>query len=212
MQKIASPLLVLVLCCLSAAGGRAQGTPPVFINEIHYDNTGTDSGEFVEIAGPAGTDLSNYQIVLYNGSGGAPYDTRTLSGTIPDQMNGFGTFVQTYSSNGIQNGTPDGVALVFNGTLVQFLSYEGPFAGVGGAANGVTAVDIGVSENGTGPLGESLRLTGTGSGYSTFAWAASAPATPGQINQGQSFTGTPPPDTAPAVTGTAPSAGASNVP
>src|SRR5688572_32326239 len=30
----------------------------VFINEVHYDNTGTDTGEFLEIAGPGGTDLT----------------------------------------------------------------------------------------------------------------------------------------------------------
>ena len=56
-------------------GGRAQGTPTVFINEIHYDNSGTDVNEFIEIAGPAGTNLAEYSIVLYNGSGGAVYDT-----------------------------------------------------------------------------------------------------------------------------------------
>lgn len=30
----------------------------VWINEIHYDNTGDDVDEGVEIAGPAGTDLT----------------------------------------------------------------------------------------------------------------------------------------------------------
>jgi hypothetical protein len=76
---------------LGITGGRAQGTPTVFINEIHYDNAGTDTGEFVEIAGPAGTSLTGYQILLYNGAGGAVYDTKNLTGTIPDQVNGFGT-------------------------------------------------------------------------------------------------------------------------
>ena len=42
----------------------------VFINEIHYDNSGTDSGEAVEVAGPAGTKLSGGKLVLYNGSDG----------------------------------------------------------------------------------------------------------------------------------------------
>jgi len=31
---------------------------PVFINEIHYDNEGTEANEGVEVAGPAGTDLT----------------------------------------------------------------------------------------------------------------------------------------------------------
>ena len=29
----------------------------IFINEFHYDNIGPDNNEFIEILGPAGTDL-----------------------------------------------------------------------------------------------------------------------------------------------------------
>ena len=46
------------------------------INEIHYDNVGTDANEAIEVEGPAGTDLSGYKLVLYNGNGGAMYSTR----------------------------------------------------------------------------------------------------------------------------------------
>jgi predicted extracellular nuclease len=182
----------MALLCLGITRSRAQGTPTVFINEIHYDNTGTDAGEFIEIAGPAGTNLADYSIILYNGSGGASYDTKVLTGSIPDQMSGFGTAVQTYPVNGIQNGSPDGVALVFQGTtVVQFLSYEGPFVATNGPASGMTATDIVVTENGSGPVGESLRLIGTGTGYSDFTWAPSAPSSAGLVNQGQTFSGTP---------------------
>ena len=98
MTRLLKPCLVLALICAAAVGGRGQTSPTVFINEIHYDNTGTDAGEFVEIAGPAGTNLADYSIVLYNGAGGAAYDTDVLSGTIPDQQNGFGTVSLTYPS------------------------------------------------------------------------------------------------------------------
>ncbi|MGI9240203.1 MAG: endonuclease, partial [Verrucomicrobiales bacterium] len=37
----------------------------VFINELHYDNSGADTNEGLEIAGPAGTDLSAYRLVFY---------------------------------------------------------------------------------------------------------------------------------------------------
>ncbi len=47
----------------------------VFINEIHYDNVGTDAGEAIEVAGTAGTDLTGWSLVLYNGSGAASYDS-----------------------------------------------------------------------------------------------------------------------------------------
>ena len=160
----------------------------VFINEIHYDNTGTDAGEAIEVAGPAGTDLSGWSIVLYNGTGGAVYDTDALTGlVIPNQQNGFGTVTLAYPSNGIQNGSPDGIALVNGTTVVQFLSYEGTFTAVGGPANGMTSTDIGVSENGTEPLGQSLRLSGTGQFYEDFTWNSPATASFGSVNTGQNF-------------------------
>ena len=56
---------------LAAPRSFANPTTTVFINEIHYDNASTDAGESVEVAGPAGTDLTGWSIVLYNGTGGA---------------------------------------------------------------------------------------------------------------------------------------------
>ena len=71
----------------------------IFINEIHYDNADTDVNEAIEIAGPAGTDLSGWTIVLYNGNGGAVYDTDPLSGTLTDAGNGYGFTTVNYPSN-----------------------------------------------------------------------------------------------------------------
>jgi DNA/RNA endonuclease G (NUC1) len=136
--------------------------PTVRISEFHYDNTGTDAGEAVEISGPAGTDLTGWSIVLYNGNGGAAYDTRLLSGSLPTTCGARGVIVASYPSNGIQNGSPDAIALVSPAGLVEFLSYEGTFPGVGGVANGVTSNDIGVSETGTEVLGLSLQRAGDG--------------------------------------------------
>ena len=75
----------------------------IFINEIHYDNDGTDANESIEIAGPAGTDLSGWAIVLYNGNDGAAYNTKILSGVLTDSGNGFGFINLSYPANGIQN-------------------------------------------------------------------------------------------------------------
>ncbi len=47
-------------------------TPEIWINEIHYDDVGADEGEGFEIAGVAGTDLSDYEMVRYNGPPGIP--------------------------------------------------------------------------------------------------------------------------------------------
>ena len=124
-------LWLTALCLFLSALQPAFAATPVFINEIHYDNISTDAGEAIEIAGPAGTDLTGWNIVLYNGSGGAVYDTDPLSGTISDEGSGFGVVTLTYATNGIQNGAPDGIALIDDsGTVIQFLSYEGSFTAV----------------------------------------------------------------------------------
>ncbi len=162
-----------------------------WINEFHYENIGADSGEFIEIAGPAGTDLSTYQLVLYNSIAGTTYNTRPLTGIIPNQMNNYGTLSFTYTSaSPIQNALngPDAIALVRNSIVIQFLSYNGVMTATNGPANGMTSIDIGVIEsNNTTPVGFSLRLTGTGNLYTDFVWNAPAIATPGLVNTGQAF-------------------------
>ncbi|GAC15406.1 ExeM/NucH family extracellular endonuclease [Aliiglaciecola lipolytica] len=179
-MKIKYPALLALVCAPLAHAD-------VFINEFHYDNSSTDSGEAIEIAGTAGTDLSGWSLVLYNGSNGSVYDTTALSGSIPDQQNGMGTVFFSYPSNGIQNG-PDAIALVDDSnSVIQFISYEGTFSASGGPANGMTSVNIGVSESGSTNVGDSLQLSGTGSAYADFAWQSAAANTFGAINNDQSF-------------------------
>ncbi len=163
----------------------------VFINELHYDNAGADAGEQIEVAAPSGTDLGDWSLVLYNGSGGAVYNTTPLSGVVPGASGEIG--VLSFAITGIQNGAPDGMALVGPAGLEQFLSYEGSFVAVGGPADGQTSTDIGVAETGSGPIGESLSLIGSGSTYGDFTWQASAPATFGAVNTGQTFGASEPP-------------------
>ncbi|MFH7245032.1 MAG: endonuclease/exonuclease/phosphatase family protein [Spirulina sp.] len=163
----------------------------VFINEFHYDNAGADVGESIEIAGPAGFDLTGWSLVLYNGADSvrAPYATVALSGVIADQGNGFGTL--SFAAAGLQNGAPDGFALVNNaGQVVQFLSYEGQFMALSGPAAGMTSVNIGVSQTGSESVGSSLQLTGSGTTYEDFTWVSTTANTSGSINTSQSFGGT----------------------
>ncbi|MEU4422733.1 ExeM/NucH family extracellular endonuclease [Actinoplanes sp. NPDC024001] len=155
---------------LTLAGPAVAATDTPIISELHYDNTGADSGESVEIEAPVGFDLTGWQIVYYNGSNGQSYGTSTLSGAVP----AAGVVVQPFT--GIQNGAPDGVALVKpDGTVAEFLTYEGTFAATNGPAAGVTGVDIGVSEPDTTPAGQSLqRIDGT--------WQAPAAHSFGTVN------------------------------
>ncbi|UII25209.1 T9SS type A sorting domain-containing protein [Fulvivirga maritima] len=183
-----SQLLLLTFLFVVSSSAWSQG---IFINEIHYDNAGADTEEGVEIAGPAGSDLTGWSLVFYNGNGGAAYSTQSLTGTLPNQDNGYGTLF--FYETGLQNGSPDGIALIdASSNVVQFLSYEGSFMAVGGLADGLTSTDIGVDEASSTPVGYSLQLGGTGSVYSDFSWQSAQASTYAAINTGQSFGGTPP--------------------
>ncbi len=159
---------------------------PVFINEIHYDNLSADQEEGVELAGPAGTDLAGWELVFYNGGNGSPYLSKPLEGLIGDQSNGFG--VLAFAIPGIQNGAPDGIALVNAlSEVLQFLSYEGSFVVATGIAAGLASLDIEVSESAATAPGLSLQLIGTGEGSSDFFWGEAQSSSFGAINNGQEF-------------------------
>src|SRR5689334_12450659 len=98
-----------------------MAAPPTtpFISEIHYDNTGTDTGEFVEVQLPAGTSSAGLSVVAYNGNpatAATPYDTKTLP-VVTAPADAPAVAVVDYNGN-LQNGSPDGLALVRNGTVL----------------------------------------------------------------------------------------------
>ena len=170
---------------LSIGAGPLLGQT-AFINEIHYDNIGKDTDEAIEVAGPAGTNLSGWALALYNGRNGTLYHTEPLSGIIPDQADGFGAVAFGLAKR-IQNGSPDGIALVANGKVVQFLSYEGTFTAAGGPADGMTSTDIRVAESGSTPVEFSLQLKGTGTAPGDFFWSIPAQSSFGAVNAEQVF-------------------------
>ncbi len=164
-----------------------------WINEIHYDNFGTDTLEFIEVVieNANSYSLSDFTVELYNGNNGSVYKTVTLDQfTQGNTVDNFTFFYHIFPTNGIQNGSPDGMALSYQGNLItgQFLSYEGTFTATAGTANGLTSVDIGVSEPDT--IGYSLQLGGSGATYDAFYWQEPLPATPGELNQNQQFSTT----------------------
>lgn len=163
----------------------------IWMNELHYDNVSTDEGEFIEVVlENAGTyNLADFTVTLYNGNGGASYDTKTLDQFTTGTVEGdFTILYYDYPSNGIQNGESDGVAISYQGTLIdgQFLSYEGTLTATDGPAAGFTSTDIGVSEIGA-EVGTSLQLSGDGAQYDDFTWEESAPETKGALNNDQTF-------------------------
>ena len=187
---LATGFLLYVLLMLTTASYSVNASliQQVFINEIHYDNSGSDKNEFIEIAGPAGTSLLDWTIYAYNGSNNSVYSSKEISTNIvlENLDNGFGVYALAFS--GLQNGPSDGIALVNSeGSLIQFISYEGVLTAVDGPASGQTSINIGVSELPGTPLNYSLQLTGTGINYDDFNWHLSAQSTAGNINQNQQF-------------------------
>jgi len=177
--------------------GPSGGSPAadVFINEFHYDNTGADVGEFVEIAVSPGFtgSLADITLLLYNGGNGTVYGTHGLETFTEGATTASGHRLFHKMISGIQNGAPDGFAIVNTATsqVLHFISYEGSFTATGGPAAGMTSTDIGVSQTGNEPIGfAALGLTGTGAGAADFAWTKfnnDIPYSPGQPNHGQTF-------------------------
>jgi large repetitive protein len=105
-----------------------SGTPPpppatdFVINEIDYDQVGTDAGGFVEIKniGDQATTLNGLSLVLVNGGDSQQYDRVELTGSLA-----AGAYLVLEVD--AQNGAPDGAALVDTGSgaLLDALSYEG---------------------------------------------------------------------------------------
>lgn len=179
---VGSILLLLAVHVHSASGA-------VWINEFHYDNDGTDAGEFIELAYT--TDPTGYSIVLYNGADGLTYGTLSM----PDKSSPSGVefYVFTDGPNFIQNGSPDGdgIALInADDVVVEFISYEGTFKALDGPAMGTTSTNIGVREDGNTPVGSSLQRIGEGCEAGKFGWNGNGPApeSPGDVNAQQTFT------------------------
>ena len=156
----------------------------IFINEFHYDDPGTrHSNDFVEVAVPTGTDLTGLMVAIYKGSGVLWYTTLVefyfVGGTAGD-------FSLYWANCQMEDGS-GAVALIRDGSVLEFLSYEGILTASDGPAMGAVSTDIGVAEAGS-VLGTSVGRTGAGNSASDFTWALFANDTPGQLNTGQSFT------------------------
>jgi hypothetical protein len=135
-------LAVAALCVPSFATA-------VAINECDYQNPGTDTTEWVELVGEAGTDLSGWTLVFMN-QVGSVYGSYSLQGAIPNDFTsewggngGFfviGQFDTTtanafpgaldytpagWGSNEIQNGPDDLIQLYdADGVLVDEWQYD----------------------------------------------------------------------------------------
>lgn len=134
-KKISLGLLTLTSCF--ALSSHAA----IVINEIDYDQPGSDDAEFIELfnTGDSNISLDNYTINLITGSNSSVYENIGLSGF---NINANGYFVVcsnaslvancnysfTASDSWFQNGAPDAIALYDGTDLLDSLSYEGLFS------------------------------------------------------------------------------------
>jgi uncharacterized protein len=134
-------LTCLLVAFLALAPPAGAASTSLVINEVDYDQDGTDGAEFLELKNVSGSaiDLDPYTVQLVNGTGGGAsvYDTIALpsaSLAAGDHYVICGSAATTANcdldtapeTNLIQNGSPDAIGLrTASNELVDTLSYEG---------------------------------------------------------------------------------------
>jgi len=137
-------LLIASGLLLGTLGANAQ----LVINEVDYDQPGTDGAEYLELlnTGSFAYPLQYVQVVLVNGSNGGSTPYATLSNVSWPALDPGAYFVicansaatancdavVTPATNLIQNGVPDAIALVMTQpvpTVIDAVSYGGDVPG-----------------------------------------------------------------------------------
>ncbi len=176
------------------------------INEVDYDNiSNPDSTEFVELfnGSPRALNMNGRALVFINGANNAEYGRVELSGYLaPGQyyvvastnltlpLGALMTPLPT-STNDLQNGAPDGIALiqVWTHTLIDSLAYEGGITaavinGATGTYNLVegTALSASVADSNTGTGSLIRNANGMDTGNDNSDWTFTSTPTPGATN------------------------------
>ncbi len=201
-------MLRTAFLALAAAGSVAAGQTLV-INEVDYDQFGVDTAEFIEIknTGSAPVALAGIHVVLVDGLLGLEYARYDLGplGTLPGRgylvLHGVqveppaGVLSMPFAlpANNIQNGSPDGIALINtnDGTLIDALSYEGSVLGVllqglAGVVDLVRGLPLGpeVADANSSPMSLARIPDGRVSGSDAADWQLVLAPSPGRPNSG----------------------------
>jgi hypothetical protein len=189
-----------------ADAGRDAPLPPgarLVINEIDYDQPGTDLAEYIEIynAGSVSAALDGIAVLLVNGSSNTEYSRATLSGTLaPGEYVVIGVTGQALTlpvgvarfdvpmmtGGGIQNGAPDGVALVdtVSMTVLDRFSYEGSITTAsifGRSENLVEGTAFTTADSDSTPRSLCRRPNGSDTDVAITDWTTCTPS-PGAAN------------------------------
>jgi hypothetical protein len=184
----------------------ADALPKLVINEVDYDQISTDTKEFLELLNKVSNtlNLSHYAAAFINGANNLEYLRVALNGALAagqylvlasTNLSGIDPAARVIrfaiGENVIQNGAPDGIALVNLGrtNIMDSFAYEGPmiaatingFPGTYNLVHG-TALSASVADSNTIP-GSLARLPdGQTSGNDSADWAFSGTPTPGATN------------------------------
>lgn len=187
MTKLAIGLFVLIVFIAFTPANQAQAflnnaaDSHIYINEFQYGYTAAQTGDFVEIMGPARMTLNGWTLNSYSAQG-ALLESKPLSGTFPNQTykmvdsdrgmtvdtGGFGTLVFDYAD------LPANGALALirpDSGLSMFISWNGA---VTATINGTAATSTNVF-TGTKDIYRSIGLFGEGDSYADFSWNKYAP-------------------------------------
>ncbi|MFN0059680.1 MAG: lamin tail domain-containing protein [Planctomycetota bacterium] len=191
-----------------AADAECSAGTHLVINEVDYDNVGTDNAEFIEIFNPTASavSLTNLRLALVNGSTSLSYlvlDLSTAGASIAAGQyllvragtvvvpGGALSITFSAANDNVQNGAPDGIALldIATNTLIDALSYEGSMTavtitGFTGTFNLVegTVLPIAVADSNT-VVGSLARVpNGVDSDNAATDWVFVTTLTPGTSN------------------------------
>lgn len=143
--------LAIDLAIADAAGAEPACANGLRINELDYEQVGSDEAEFVEIVNRAecAADLTEVALELINGGDGKVYARYELAQATASLASGArlvladpgvlsalpaGTASLPLNGSGLQNG-PDGVRLLRGAQLLDALAYEGDVPGVDASAS-----------------------------------------------------------------------------
>jgi hypothetical protein len=185
----------------------ADGSPTgghLVINEVDYDQPGADNAEFVEIYNGTGApvSLAAMTLVLVNGANNQDYMSIALAPAV-SLADGQYLVVCTAAvsvaagaltlvgipNNGLQNGSPDGVALVDSAEhkVIDALSYAGSITaakltGVNGMVNLVEGTAVTVIDSATADGSLVRKPNGHDTDNASADWAFTPTPTPGAVN------------------------------
>jgi hypothetical protein len=148
---IAATGSVLAAPIAGEGGDAVEVSTTLVVNEVDYDQPGTDDAEFIEIKNVSSNsiDLDPFDVRLINGANGQDYSPSPIN--LPSFNLAAGDYYVLCGNSAnvpncdlvvsgftIQNGAPDAVGIAQGATIIDTVSYEGDTTGwTEGSGNGL---------------------------------------------------------------------------